>query len=163
MERVAPGPLAPADGTRLALDLLKGANLDCAEPEACANAVAEAVGNVAFYIHRLVSRLPARQPVTLALIEATMHKELADPDNDWDLAHYRNRLQLYYGEDEPLALLVLDAIAVSDTPLPFDALRKQLNSQPTWPTRAPSETLKLLQQDHYLDRDEVGGTATASP
>jgi hypothetical protein len=158
MERVAPGALAPADAARLALDLLEGANLVCAEPQACASAVAGAVGNVAFYIHKLVSRLPARQPVTPGLIEATLRKELAHPDNDWDLAHYRTRLPLYYGKDEPLVLLALDAVAASDAPIPFEALRRQLISQTqlAQPERL-RDLLKLLQQDHYLDRDADGG------
>ncbi len=158
MERVAPGALAPADAAQLARDLLKGANLVCAEPEACARAAAEAVGNVAFYIHKLVSRLPPRQPVTPALIEASLQKELAHPDNDWDLAHYRTRLPLYYGKDEPLVLLALDAVAASDAPIPFEALRRELISQTALaePERLRN-LLKLLQQDHYLDRDPDGG------
>ncbi|HWW02671.1 MAG TPA: hypothetical protein VNZ64_23430 [Candidatus Acidoferrum sp.] len=158
MERVAPGPLAPADAAQLALDLLRGARLDCAEPGACAKAAAEAVGNVAFYIHKLLSRLPPRQPITPALIEAILQTELAHPDNDWDLAHYRTRLPLYYGKNEGLVLLALDAVAASDAPIPFEVLRRQLSSQT--PLAKPERlrgVLKLLQQDHYLDRDPDGG------
>lgn len=158
MERVAPGPLEAADAVPLALHLIAGAGLNCADPQACAAAAAEAVGNVAFYIHKLISRLPSRQAVTPALIEATLRKELADADNDWDLAHYRTRLPLYYGKDEPLALLALDAMAASETPIRFDLLRKQLSSQTAQaqPERLRA-LLKLLQQDHYLDRDPDGG------
>ena len=158
MERVAPGPLAPADAAELALDLLKGAGLECADPKALARTVAEAVGNVAFYIHKLVSRLPPRQAVTPALIEATLQKELAHPDNDWDLAHYRTRLPLYYGQNKPLVLLILDAVAASEAPIPFEALRRQLSSQTRLaePQRL-RDLLTLLQQDHYLDRDPNGG------
>lgn len=157
MERVAPGPLEPSDAAQLALELLKGANLECTNPKACASAAAESVGNVAFYIHKLISRLPVRQPVTPALIEVALQKELTNADNDWDLAHYRTRLQLYYGKEEALALLVLDALAVADAPVPFEVLRKQLSSQTEQaePERL-RKLLKLLQQDHYLDRDPDG-------
>jgi hypothetical protein len=158
MERVAPGPLEAADAVPLALNLIAGAGLNCADPGACASSAAQAVGNVAFYIHKLISRLPSRQAITPALIEATLQQELAHPDNDWDLAHYRTRLPLYYGKDETLALLTLDALAASETPVPFALLRKQLSSQTA---KAEPERLrallKLLQQDHYLDRDPDGG------
>ena len=157
MERVAPGPLAPEDAVQLATALLKGTHLDCAEPEACARTAAEAVGNVAFYIHKLLSRLPQRQAVTREAIEATLKKEIAHPDNDWDLAHYRTRLALYYAGNEDLALLILDAVATSEASLPFGLLRQQLSSQTTKaePERL-RKLLKLLQQDHYLDRDADG-------
>jgi hypothetical protein len=111
MERIAPGPLASDDATELALSLLRGSNLACSEPEACARALAEAVGNVAFYIHKLISRLPRRKEIDPAFINATLQKEIAHPDNDWDLLHYRTRLPLYYGKDEPLVLHILDAVA----------------------------------------------------
>ena len=101
MERIAPGPLAPADATKLALHLLRGSKLACPEPEACACTLAEAVGNVAFYIHKLVSRLPRKKEIHPALIDTTLQREIAHPDNDWDLLHYRTRLPLYYGRDEP--------------------------------------------------------------
>jgi hypothetical protein len=58
MEFVKPGPLEEKDARALACALLveKGCHPATAEP--CARTLAEAVGNVAFYIHRLISRLP---------------------------------------------------------------------------------------------------------
>ena len=157
MEYIAPGPLIPDEGRRLALSLLKGAKLKCQDPQACAAAVAEACGNVPFYIHKLVSRLPAHQPVDPNLITATLKREIMHADNDWDLAHYRTRLPIYYGPDENLALLVLDALAASEISLAFEALRRQLSGQTD--TSDPDRLrglLKRLQQDHYLERDGDG-------
>lgn len=158
MERVAPGPLAPADAVQLALELLKGSSVDCSDLESCARAVSEVVGNVAFYIHKLISRLPPGEPITPASVDAALQAELTNSDNDWDLAHYRTRIPLYYGKNEKLVLLALDAIAASSMPISFEVLRRQLSAQTKTaePERLRS-ILKLLRQDHYLDRDSDGG------
>lgn len=164
MERIAPGPLAPEDATELALNLLRGSKLACSEPEACARALAEAVGNVAFYIHKLVSRLPRKKEIDPALIDTTLQKEIAHPDNDWDLLHYRTRLPLYYGSNEALVLHILDAIAAASEPLALNSIRKALSAQtPFDDTEQLRSLLKLLQQDHYLDRNADGHYAFRFP
>jgi hypothetical protein len=157
MERIAPGPLASADAVRLALDLLSGSPLACTDVEACAKFLADSVGNVAFYIHKLVSRLPRSKTIDPALIEATLNKEIAHPDNDWDFAHYRTRLRQYYGKDEKLVLLILDAVAGADEPLSLDALRKHLSTQTRFDDiERLRDLLKLLEQDYYLARPSAG-------
>jgi hypothetical protein len=157
MERVAPGPLAPEDAESLALELLRGAGFADDESKACAKTVADAVGNVAFYIHKLISRLPKGQPFDPPLIEAVLAREIAHPDNDWDFAHYRNRLRLYYETDERLVLAILDAIAATDAPVPFEAIRRQLASQTLFEDKEHFRNLlKLLGQDHYVSRDPSG-------
>jgi hypothetical protein len=101
--------------------------------------------------------LRGTQLVTPESVEATLKRELADSDNDWDLAHYRTRLPLYYAKDEALVLLVLDAVAASGGPLSFELLCRQLSSQTVQaePERLRN-VLKLLQQDHYLERGLSG-------
>ncbi|HXP63344.1 MAG TPA: hypothetical protein VN829_22775 [Dongiaceae bacterium] len=154
MERVAPGPLAPEDAEFLAFELLRGAGFAGEASKACARTVADAVGNVAFYIHKLISRLPPGQRLDPALIEATLGWEIAHPDNDWDLAHYSNRLRLYYKEDEKLVLVILDAVAAAETPLSFQAIWKQIGSQILFEDQEHLRNLlRLLEQDHYLQRD----------
>jgi hypothetical protein len=160
MERIAPGPLPAADGFELALRLLKGAELNCADPKACAQTVADSVGNVAFYIHKLISRLPKNSAVDPDVVEQTLRREIADADNDWDLAHYRTRVPLYYGKNETLVLGILDAIAAAPTPISFQAIRKDLSARTRFDAEERlREMLKLLQQDHYLSRDERGNYA----
>jgi hypothetical protein len=158
MERVAPGPLAAADARDLALRLLKSAELNCVDPKACAQAIADSVGNVAFYIHKLISRLPKNSAVDPDLVEKTLMREIADADNDWDLPHYRTRVPLYYGKkSEGLVLGILDAIAAAAAPISFQAIRKELSARISFDDEERlREMLKLLQQDHYLSRDEKG-------
>jgi hypothetical protein len=164
MERIAPGPLAPEDATELALALLRGSNLSCPEPKVCARALAEAVGNVAFYIHKLVSRLPRKREIDAALIDTILGKEIADSDNDWDFAHYRTRLPTYYGKDEALVLLILDAVAAASEPLALNSIRKALSAQTAFDdTEELLKLLKLLQQDHYLERNDKGNYAFRFP
>ena len=164
MERIAPGPLAPNNGAELALNLLRGSKLECSEPKVCARALSESVGHVAFYIHKLISRLPRRSEIDPALIDTTLQKEIAHPDNDWDLLHYRTRLPLYYGKDEALVLHILDAIAAASEPLALNTIRKALSAQtPFDDTERLRDLLKLLQQDHYLDRDAEGRYAFRFP
>jgi hypothetical protein len=164
MERIAPGPLAPDDASELALNLLRGSNLECPEPKVCARALAEAVGHVAFYIHKLVSRLPRKGEIDTALIDTTLDKEIAHPDNDWDLLHYRTRLPLYYGKDEALVLHILDAVAAASEPLALNTIRKALSAQTAFDdTERLRKLLKLLQQDHYLERNTEGYYAFRFP
>ena len=160
MERIAPGPLPPTDGYELALQLLTGADLNCANPKDCAQAIAGLTGNVAFYIHKLISRLPKDSTVDPGLVEKTLMREIVDADNDWDLAHYRTRLPLYYGNNETLVLGILDAIAAAPAPISFQAIRKELSATTLLDDEERlRDMLKLLQQDHYLDRDERGDYA----
>ncbi len=157
MERIAPGPLAPEDGERLALELLQGAGFAVEESKVCARIVSGTVGEVAFYIHKLISRLPHGQPLDRPLIEAILDREIAHADNDWDFAHYRTRLRTYYGEAEDLALLILDEIATAKAPISFQAMRKQIASQASSVDDEHLRSLlKLLGQDHYLHRDPSG-------
>jgi hypothetical protein len=161
MEHVSPGPLTPAHARDLSLRLLTGAALRCAEPKDCARAIAEAVGNVAFYIHKLVSRLPADEPVTPASVERCLIREIAANErDDWDFAHYRNRLETYYRTDTPLALAVLDSVAAtaSATPTDFAALRRAAAAsvKDFHDDEKLRALLKLLCRDHYLVRDEHG-------
>lgn len=161
MEHVSPGPLTPLHAHELARRLLAGATQRCDEPEDCAATIAEAVGHVAFYIHKLVSRLPAHEPITPAAVERCLLREIAANErDDWDFAHYRNRLETYYRSDTPLALAVLDTVASAApaTPPDFAALRRAAATSVADfnDDEKLRALLKLLCRDHYLVRDEHG-------
>jgi hypothetical protein len=157
MERISPGALAPEDARELAGDLLRGDGIVCADLETCANSIASSVGNVAFYVHKLISRLPRHPPLTPAAIETRLQAELAHPDNDWDLAHYRTRLLEYYGTDAPIVLLALDAVAVGE-PLDFEGILREVRNRASFDdVERLRQLLRFLQQDHYLERDPVSG------
>lgn len=154
MELVQPGPHAPADGLALAGNLLAGSQLVCSDPAACARAVAESVGHVAFYIHKLITRLPRGVSTTPESISKVLDREITSDNNDWDLRHYRDRLRPYYGDEEKLALLVLDAVAVGGS-LTFPAIRQTVNAQLPADDERLRGLLKLLVMDHYLVRTEA--------
>jgi hypothetical protein len=153
MDHVQPGPLEPDAGLSLARALFAGQKATSKEPEACAATIAEAVGNVPFYIHKLVSRLPKGSLLTADIIAATLNREITADTNDWDLQHYRDRLRPYYADDELLALQVLDAVALQGT-LSFQAIRMAANAQGPVGDEQLRNLLKLLCLDHYLIRTE---------
>jgi hypothetical protein len=164
MERIAPGPLAKGDAHKLASNLLHGAGVPCANIEECAAAAAAAVGNVPFYIHKLVAHLPKTSLVTPETVEATLAIEIAHPDNDWDLAHFRQRIPLYYGKDDKLVLAILDVVAVAETPMALEAIRRGVSSRLVFnDDELLLRLLGLLQQDHYLERDTGGNYAFRFP
>jgi hypothetical protein len=164
MERIAPGPLSKTAAGRLAEELLRGTNAPCADVEACATRLAEAVGNVPFYVHKLVARLPKSGSIEAGTIDATLAAEIASADSDWDLAHFRHRIPLYYGDDEKLVLAILDVVASADAAMGFVAIRQGVSAKMALDDEERlRQVLELLQQDHYLERDASGSYAFRLP
>ena len=63
-----------------------------------------------------------------------------------------------------LVLHILDAIAAANEPLALNSIRKAVSAQtPSDDTEQLRNLLKLLQQDHYLDRDAEGHYAFRFP
>lgn len=153
MELVQPGPLSATDAIALSRALMTGNAVLCEDVETCGAVLAAAVGHVPFYIHKLISRLPRTSPATTQSIESLLDREITSDNNDWDLQHYRDRLKPYYGAEEKLALLVLDAIAIGGV-LSFQEIRRQVNAQAATDDEALRQILKLLCMDHYLNRTE---------
>jgi hypothetical protein len=155
MELVRPGPLGPNEAVQLATDLLNGESICTDDDQRCAEFIAHSVGNVPFYIHKLISRLSKSKSYTVEALNVVLNSELADLNNDWDLDHYRVRIGDYYGGDESLALAILDSIAIHQK-LPFDEVRSLVSSQ----IKASAETLrlvlKMLCKDHYLEHSPDG-------
>jgi len=154
MELVQPGPHAPADALTLAENLLAGSQLPCPDPAGSARAIAESVGHVAFYIHKLVTRLPRGVSTTPESISEVLDREVTSDNNDWDLRHYRDRLRPYYGDEEKLALCVLDAVALGGS-LAFTDIRQAVNAQMPADDERLRDLLRLLCMDHYLCRTEA--------
>lgn len=153
MELVQPGPLAAADAIALSQSLMTGNEVSCDDLEICAAALATAVGHVPFYIHKLISRLPRGATSTKDSIEALLDREITSDNNDWDLQHYRDRLKPYYGPQEKLAVLILDALALNAN-LTFHEIREQINAQAATDDETLRQILKLLCNDNYLTRTE---------
>ena len=149
-------PLDPPDAADLTQQLFEGEHLNAA-PEA-ADALAEAVDYIAFYIHHVVDELKLRgSTVDLETIRETVLGCLTSPQDEWHMAHYRERLDTYYGTDRrDLSLAILDAIA-HDGPLAFDDLVNRLRSLEAGSDSDDEHVrsmLTLLQRDHYLSLDD---------
>ncbi len=151
MEHAQPGPLGKADACRLAQELIAGSALQAESSPECAACIADETGNVAYYIHLLISRLPTAEPLTPDLIRQTLKKEITADDNDWDFEHYRKRLKTYYGAGESAALRILDTVAVTQ-PVEFQVIRRELAGQMSFDDERLRELLKLLCRDYYLVR-----------
>ena len=149
-----PGPHAPDAATDLAQALLLGERLLCSDRlHANAQLIARSVGYVGFYIHKLISRLPITRIISAELIQATLRREIANVGGDWDLAHYRQRLEKYYGSDAVLALYILDSVAHTQ-PIGFAQIKREISGQlPELKPQQVASALRLLVQDHYLVLD----------
>ena len=158
-ERVAPGPLDHAEAKVLAEKLIKGAQLNPENLAEAAESVASLTGDVPYYIHLLISRIPKGEPVDPGILETCLLRELNHIDNDWDLAHYRTRLSKYYPDknDESVSLALLDSLAAAAETLSTSQL---INEAKSIVAETDDEqirsVLKRLAQDHYLTRDEDG-------
>jgi len=150
MELFRPGPLASSDATLLAGRLLQGEAIIVDNLEKCSGAIAALVGNAAFYVHKLISRLPRGTTHTTHSIAAVLDTQLADLNNDWDLEHYLTRLDEYYTADAPLAVAILDTVAISSS-MTFEEIRSTANSKMAVDDEKLRQVLKLLCKDHYLD------------
>ncbi|MAS94968.1 MAG: hypothetical protein CMO55_17360 [Verrucomicrobiales bacterium] len=155
-ERVAPGPLDRGDAIYLADQLLLGEKLKVPERGDASECIASLTGDVPFYIHRLVSRMPKSKEVTPASLHDKLESELIAADNDWDLAHYRNRLTKYYpnGNDETVVLSILDSLSGEAGGLPVaDLMNRVKSTVPKTDDEQIRSLLKLLLADHYLVRN----------
>lgn len=156
-EHIAPGPLFETDAVYLAKALIDGAGISVADHSA--EAIARLAGNVPFYIHRLISRLPKDETVSPEGIAKLLQKELCSSDNDWDLDHYRNRLTHYYPErnDEAVVLALLDSLAVTEASVPLSQLLNEVKSTVAGADDEQIRSLlKRLLADHYLTRNDDG-------
>lgn len=83
---------------------------------------------------------------------------LTDPDDCWHLRNYRERIDTYYTlEERVFAMPLLDALAVTTQPLPFDELFNLLkSSEVTEDQEMARDVLSLLQSDHYIVQNKDG-------
>jgi len=155
MSHCQPGPLDPEDARDLAEALIEGERLICDDPQALATHIAELTGNVAFYIHLLISRLPRDRSLTNEDAAHCFEVQLVSKALDWDLPHYRDRLPKYYGKKAMPAFHVLDALAPG-IPMDFEKIRNALAAKTAYPEEDLRKLLELLCSDHYLVKGADG-------
>lgn len=159
MKMIDVPPLATADARQLAALLLQGDGITTQDPDMLAAAIAEAADDVPFYINHIVDRMVLHAgPITRDTPRAIADAFLRDPQDPWDMSHYRDRIDTYYRPEECLpALALLDVLAIADQPLTADTAFSRL---PTALGSAEREQairiLTLLQRDYYLKMNEEG-------
>jgi hypothetical protein len=148
------GPLDAENATYLAECLLLGIDVT-----ADAEAIAHEVEGVPYYIHHLVASI-RRSGWKTALgadeVAEFVSDAVADPNDPWDLRHYRDRIGPYFGEAAPLARAVLDAVAASAQGLAPSDIEARLAAHADLApvdSDALRDVVERLEADHYLVRD----------
>lgn len=152
------GPLDPERGKELAVRLLRGEGLENAHLDEAATLISQQADHFPYYIHHLVKRLKLDcREATPSFIEAIVRSQLVDSRDPWELRHYLERITTYYGHNERLVLAILDALAVKEYPLSQDELITEAKSVGVFEEKETArKVLKLLEQDHYVRRNETG-------
>jgi hypothetical protein len=159
MKTVDVPPLSADDADELALRLLEGEGIQTEEPKLTSQAIANSVDGIPYFIHHIVDHLVAEDlEANPAIVDEIVNSYLIDPQDPWDLRYYRERINSYYTDEEKqLVLHLLDILAVTDQPLPFDELFNQLQSQLVNADREKTrDVLTLIQQDHYINLQSNG-------
>lgn len=152
-------PLSHEDAEDLAWRLLEGEGIPTDDPRGTACAIANAVDGIPFYVHHVVDQMKVRDSKADAKAAQDIVTDfLTDPLDPWNLRHYRERINVYYIPDEqPFALGLLDVLAGSDKPLPFDELFNLLkHHMETEDKETARDVLTLLQSDHYIVQEPDG-------
>ncbi len=158
-------PLDIKSATELALELLQSNDLASSESEALteiAAHIAAQVDGVAYYIHHVLGALNKKETriVSNAVVDEILQDAIqSDSQDKWELAHYRDRTQTYYGAHQAHCLALLDAVASGEQGLSIARAIQtaKMNQSPidsdTW-----LQLIDLLQRDFYVIRDK--GTNT---
>jgi hypothetical protein len=158
-------PLALNDAEELARRLIEGEALPCADLISAAASVANQADYVPFYIHHIVRFLRmSGQDAASNQVVAAVNRQLVDPNDPWEFAHYRDRINHYYGQNSELVRLILDAISFDAEPLSSHQVFEALKSQIAFKDRnLMLQILRLLERDHYLIRTTDGNYAFRFP
>lgn len=153
-------PLAPPDAADLARRLLDGEGIGAAPDSPLPDAIAESVECIPFYIHHVVDQMSRRrtEPTSQA-VRQLVTACLTDDQDLWELRHYRERIDVYYEDeqDRRIALALLDVLAGADGPLDFAEALNLLKSEVVTEDRERvRELLTLLRRDHYAAQDPDG-------
>ncbi len=135
--------------------------------DAIANQIAMQTDCVPFYIERVVSRLAEQdEPVVESSVDKMIHRQLVDDKDDWEMNHFRERVEIYYKgkvrdasgrelERHVVSRRILDHIACEDRPQSIDDVWAGVMSKMALDDRdVVIELLSLLAQDHYLIADD---------
>ena len=159
MAKIDVPPLDVADAKALALSLIDGEALLCADREETAAAIADESDRFPFYVHHIVKALKIRGlEASRETVATVVTSQLVDANDPWELLHYRERVPIYYGDDEQTVLLILDELAVRSNAASVNELLAMLKGASVFDDREQLLlVLSLVERDHYVTRDHVGG------
>jgi len=152
-------PLTMEHARELAVRLLKGESIQTDNLMACAERIAESVDGIPYFIHHVVDQLKQRGGrASVETVDAVIRSSISDQQDRWHLRYYRERIDIYYSDEErPFALNMLDILSVADEPVTFNDLFNQLKSRVVTEDREQAlRVLSLLQRDHYVAQHEDG-------
>lgn len=146
--------LEPEYAEEVARELLRGESVVSDDLLSTAKAIASICDGNAFYIQFVVDRIAQTgEPASPASVELLIESCLTDPQDGWHMQHYRERINTYYtdAQDQQFALSILDIVAISPTPVLFNALFNQLKANMATDDQEKARNmLTLLQRDHYI-------------
>lgn len=149
-------PLNESDAWKLAQDLLIGEGILVDDLEAVSKAIVSTVDAIPFYIHHTVSKLKGTAtPVNVERVAKTI-QACIQQHNVWDMGYYEERIKSYYGDKVTLALLALDELAPESALLMSDWWNRVSIQSPDLNKEVFRSTLNLLEQDHYICRNDAG-------
>ena len=158
MEPVEVQPLTTAAAQGLARLLIDGEELKADDPAESARIIADESGGFPFYLQSVVLRLSIDQmTANPADVKKAVQNALTASHDPWQLRYLAGRISTYYPKDEAVTLAILDTAATATAPLPVAEIVKQVKSaRPEADPERVRKLLKLLEQDHYVTRDEEG-------
>ena len=151
-------PLEFEHAVLLASQLIDGESLKFTDKPAVAAAIASESDCFPFYIHHIVRALKIQGlEATQENVARVVASQLVDANDPWELLHYRERIPIYYGNDQRAVCLILDELAVQPATASVNKLLAMLKGAGPFDDRERLlRLLSLMERDHYLKRHEDG-------
>ena len=151
-------PLSRPHAEALARELITGEGLVSANLDESAATLAREGDCFPFYIHNIVRSLKrAGSTASPEAVVDCVQEQLVDPNDPWELGHFRSRIPSYYPGQQALVSGVLDVLAHEEGCLDLSELLSAIKAQMPFDDRdGLIAVLRLLERDHYLRRDRQG-------
>ena len=154
--------LAEEDALALANELIKGESIQCENSEALAQEIVSLADSFAHYIHCIVKSLKLLdREIELADVHQEVDKKLRAGGHEWDLDHYVERLQEYYGDDEDMCIAVLESLAHGNDGLDIEEIANEVSKKGNFGGKKKiklrlRKVMKKMMMDHYFEKSEDG-------
>ncbi len=157
MYTIEVNPLHERYAKELAKKLITGENItiEGEVQEEVISTLVEQTDAFPYYIHHIIKTLKtATNPITKETVEEVVKQQLTNSDDPWQLRHFEERLPTYYEGEDKIAKLILDELAVQDSPQSVKDMQKSITSQTALKDLEQlRKLLRLMAQDHYLNKN----------